>query len=117
MAVLCEQPAIRRKANIATTAFARSRLPCSLLTAHSVVAGAGFVGGWRWLQRASCGHKKGCLLYGGALLADTYDLNLRVGTCKRQRRRTFCQQLAQSDATNELAKRWDDNVSRPSAAG
>ena len=49
MAVLCEWPAIRGKANTATTAFARSRLPRSLLTAHSVDAAAGFVGVWRWL--------------------------------------------------------------------
>ncbi|MFC0047285.1 hypothetical protein [Rheinheimera tilapiae] len=30
--------------------FARSRLPRSLLTAHSGDSAAGFVGGWRWLQ-------------------------------------------------------------------
>ncbi len=34
------------KPNTATTAFARSRLPRSLLIAHSVDAGAGFVGVW-----------------------------------------------------------------------
>ena len=44
MAVLCEQPAIRGKANTATTAFARSRLPRSLLIAHYADAAAGFVG-------------------------------------------------------------------------
>ncbi len=34
------------KPNTATTAFARSRLPRSLLTAHSADADAGFVGVW-----------------------------------------------------------------------
>jgi hypothetical protein len=36
--------AYRGKANTATTAFARSRLPRSLLIAHSADADAGFVG-------------------------------------------------------------------------
>ena len=37
-------PIKRDKSNIATTMFARSRLPRSLLTAHSVPADVGFVG-------------------------------------------------------------------------
>ena len=36
----------RGKSTIATTAFARSRLPRSLLTAHSAAADVGFVGVW-----------------------------------------------------------------------
>jgi len=44
MTVLSEWSVHRGKANTATTMFARSRLPRSLLTAHSVDADAGFVG-------------------------------------------------------------------------
>jgi hypothetical protein len=36
----------RGKANTATTAFARSRLPRSLLIAHSMDVAVGFVGVW-----------------------------------------------------------------------
>jgi len=37
----------RGKSTIATTAFARSRLPRSLLTAHSAAADVRFVGVWQ----------------------------------------------------------------------
>lgn len=45
-AVMREKPFYRGKASIATTGFARSRLPRSLLIAHSATADAGFVGVW-----------------------------------------------------------------------
>ena len=67
-------PAEQSKANAATTAFARSRLPRSLLTAHS--------GG---LVLALLGVGDGCnervvvieygVMYGDAALAGTYVLN------------------------------------------
>ena len=44
LADLSEKRVCRGKANTATTAFARSHLPRSLLIAHSVAAAVGFVG-------------------------------------------------------------------------
>jgi hypothetical protein len=52
-----------------------------------VDADVGFVGVWdSRFERVAEIYR---IVYGDASLADTYDPNLRVGTCKRQRRHTF----------------------------